>query len=483
MLGVSLADGGNLVVTGCRDSSLQIWDLLSRPPLLENRQHQNSATSVSISPCGTYGVSGGEDSRLKLYDLEKASIVGELETGTRGVTRVLVLRDSECILVAYLDGSMQLWNGVLQELLVRFEGHRDSAVNCIAVSLDSSLVMSGGEDCVVSFWSVKSGAKLKAFRNHATAVVGVAFTQDRMLSASRDGQVGVRDFKTAKVLSTSTTHTEELLCLAASSNAAFFATGSRDGTCHVVDLATGQLKCILNGHRSSVTCVRVLSDCTQCLTGSEDNCLRVWDVEDGRCLAELHTDAPLTSCDISWKSDHVLYGTKGGWVSSAVYKAREKVKELILQKIERCESESGFSMAGSESVTSATTETTQEHTAAETKEDGRLATDKDNREQTTGQRDCPEVSTTSTQFPNQLNTTERAEVESMKGSYPIDVNVEVISHQPVMSTPHKESGLDGFVDLRADMQAHLRNETVTGGKELETEEGNTKATSSACLIL
>lgn len=467
VLGVCLADDGNLLVTACRDSSLQIWDLLSPPPL-DNRQHETTVTSVSISPCGTYGVSGGDDNRLKLYDLEKASIIGEVETGTRGVTRVLVLRDSECILVAYLDGSMQLWNGVTQELLIKFEGHRDSTINCIAVSLDSSLVMSGGEDCVVAFWSVKSGARLKAFRNHASAVVGVAFTQDRMLSASRDGQVCVRDFKTAMVLSTPTTHTEELLCLAASSNAAFFATGYRDGTCHVVDLKTGQLQSILSGHRSSVTCITILSGCTQCLTGSEDGCLRVWDVENGGCLAELYTDAPLTSCDISWKSDHILYGTKGGWVSSVVYEAREKVKQLILQKTERCESESSFS----KSLTSVTIETTQERTKAEIKEDGKQTNEK-SREQTAEQRHHCE------------GTTQTAEAEFVtKGSYPpIDVSIEVISRQQVKATtPHKD--LDGSVtpEIQA-KETNLCNETMPGSEEVLEEGSTMKGTSAACLIL
>lgn len=456
VLGVSLADEGNLVITGCRDSSLHIWDLLSSPPL-GNRQHENITTSVSISPCGTYGVSGGGDSKLKLYDLENASIIGEIDTGASWVTRVLVLRDSERILVACRDGSMHLWNGVTQELLVRFRGYEAAAINCIAVSQDSSLVMSGGEDCLVAFWSAKSGARLKAFRNHSTAVVGVAFAQYCMLSASRDGQVCVRDFKTATILLTSTTHTEELLCLAASTNAGFFATGSRDKTCHVVDLETGQLRRILKGHRGFITCVQVLSNCIQCLTASQDGCLRIWDVEDGGCLAELRTDAPLTSCDISWKRDHILYGTYGGWVSSVVYKAKEKARNLILR---RTQSSSDLSTTLSETVTSAM-ETSQKHRNADSKD--RV------------DEDCLEVSK---QQQQQLNKAEKTEYVNH-----IDVKVEVISR----GSTKQESHPSKYIETHK--ATILHEEATPASKErgalLETseEEEQTKVTSSACLIL
>lgn len=497
-LGVALADEGNLLVTGCGDSSLQIWDLLS-PPQLQNRQHENCATSVSISPCGTYGVSGGEDSKLKLYDLHTGSIVGEIETGTRGVTCVSVLRDSERILVAYRNGSMEMWSGVTQERLVRFEG-RGGAINCIAISLDSSLVMSGGEDAIVAFWSAKSGAKLKEFRNHSTAVVGVNFSQDSMTSASRDGQVCIRDYKTARVLVTCTTH-DELLCLAVSPNAAFFVTGSRDKTCHVVHLRTGELKYVLRGHRSSVTCLKVLSNCMRCLTGSEDGYLRIWDMTDGSCVAELRTDAPLTSCDISWKSDHVLYGTKGGWVSGAVYKDTDNLQ----QRSKFTTSDS--SMAESESTGDV------EGTSHEEK-DGNV-----------------EVSSCHGQTHHRL-TVEEAEqhtevqesVEFVAKSYPIDVTVMVTTRGKhvvdVGATKRKDAvwGLNGFAAPSTDpleaaelhteeaLQASkesLRIETLPASKEhlriesskeslrielLEyeakaenTEQG--KATSSTCLIL
>ncbi len=333
MLGIALADQDNLVITGSKDSSLHIWDLLS-PISPRYSQHNGSTTSVSISPCGNYGISGGDDTKLKIYDLEKTSVEMEIDSGLDGVTKILVLRDSEHILASSCKGQMKLWNVIDEKLVLTLEGDGGSAVNCMAVSSNGDLLMSGGEDSKVVFWSLKTGAKLKTFDNHSTAVVSVGFSRNYMISASRCGAVCVRDYRTAKVVATSTTHTSDLLDMSVSPNAAFYVTGSKDRTCHVVDLQTGRLKCILGKHKGSVTCVKVLSNCTHCLTGSEDSYLRIWDTGKGDCVGKLCTDAIVTSCDISWKNDFILYGTKEGRVASAMYETKERAKGLIMRKLQ-----------------------------------------------------------------------------------------------------------------------------------------------------
>lgn len=351
MLGMALADQGNLLLTGSQDSSLQIWDLLSYP-ILQDLQHLNNTTSVSISPCGTYGISGGEDSTLKIYDLNSTKIVQEIETGLKGgISQVLVLRDSERIVVSSLSGSMQLWNGASKELLLNFQGE-SGPVNCVAISADSELLMSGGEDCKVTFWSMKTGSKLKTFSNHSTPVISVAFCQKYMISASRDGSVCIRDFHTAKVVHNSSTHKNDLLYLAPSPNSAFFVTGSRNKTCHVVDTETGKLRSVLSDHKGPVTCIKVLSNCTQCLTGSEDHFLRLWEVANGDCLAALCVDNPVTTCDVNWKNTLILYGTKGGWVSSILHSSDyEEAKLMLLNKLQAVVSSSDSSRESRSTIT------------------------------------------------------------------------------------------------------------------------------------
>lgn len=477
VLSAVMAGGCDLVLTGCRDSSLHIWDLL-RPPLQQDHQHGDAPTSVSISPCGIYGISGGGDSKLKLYDLESTSVVGEIETGRGGVTQVLVLRDSEHVVVAHCDGSLQLWNGVSKEPLLRFSGH-EAAVNCIAVSSDSSLLMSGSEDSQVAFWSMKSGTKLRSFQNHSSAVVGVAFAYDRMVSASRDGKVCIREFQTAKILHTSVTHTSALLCLAVSPNSAIFVTGARDKACHVVDMETGKIRCMLRGHGGHVTCVRVLANCVQCLTGCEDGCIRVWDVEGGDCLTTLCTDAALTSCDISWKASHILYGTEGGRVSTAIYNSSKKGVVPEYQGCEPVSSDSSLTGSGS-TVRDSQDAVGDSQDAVKASQDA----EGDSQDAVEDSQDTSQDDKTRSDVDKEIYVTLQvdAQLHSSEGP-PIVMAIPNKQLLPeVGSTQYKQNGhINGF-DPIGEIQ---RQEPVTHEKMLlaskETSPGKTG--SSACLIL
>ena len=319
LLALTVTDHGHLVLTGCRNSSLQIWDLLS-PPVTQSMQHSSGDTSVRLSPCGAYGVSGGEDSILKVYDTKTMGVVRELDCRTgKPITQVLVLRDSKHIIAAFGDGSMQYWNGMNEELVMSFSGNSPAPVTCVDVSPDSELIMSGSEDSTLSFWSIRTGEKLKTFTNHSAPIIAVAFCQNQMLTASRDGRVYIRCFRTAKVTETMSILTGNLLCLSVSPNGKFFVAGSQDAACHVVDMKAGLLKKAIVGHKGPVTSVQVLSDFNQCLTACEDGYIRIWDLENGSCISSLRIDSRVTSCCANLQNNCLIYGTISGWVSSALY--------------------------------------------------------------------------------------------------------------------------------------------------------------------
>ena len=188
---------------------------------------------------------------------------------------MLILQDSQHIVAAFHDGSMQLWNGVERKLERTFQGSSTARINSIAVSVNGELLMSGNENAEVVFWTVETGAEVKVFRNHPKAVVSVAFTKECMVSASSNGLVCVRELHTAKIITSSKTHTGGLSCLAVSADSAFFVTGSHNSSCHVVGMETGELEHVLVGHKGPVTCAKILPNCIHCLTGSQDGRLRV----------------------------------------------------------------------------------------------------------------------------------------------------------------------------------------------------------------
>ena len=320
----SMADGGNLAITGSADSCIRIWDLKSPPVSHVSKYHNSDTLTVTISPCGMYAISGGADSIIKVYDLDSMDVLKELHGHQGAVNHVVVMRDSKHLLSASSDGSICLWNGETEEVVRTFHDEKiNSQVNCIAISADSELLMSGNEDGMVIFWSVKTGKLLKSFNNHKSAIVSVAFAQSvttkYIISASRDGQVCTRDFHSAKIILSKRTHTNNLLCLDVSRDASLYATGSKDRECHIISLPSGSLVSVLAERKGSVRAVRLLQTSKVCITASEDCTLCLWDISQSECIATLHADLPVLSCDLDRHETNILFGTKDGWVSTAFY--------------------------------------------------------------------------------------------------------------------------------------------------------------------
>lgn len=320
----NMSDGGNLAITGSADFSIRIWDLKSPPVSQTTRYHETDTLAVAVSPCGNYAISGGQDLSIKVYDLHSMTVLKQLQGHQGAVNHIVALRDSRHLVSGSTDGSICLWNGETEELVRTFQDDKiDGGVNCIAVSADSELLMSGSEDGQVAFWSVKTGKLLKTFNNHKSPIVSVAFAESAttkyLLSASRDGLVCVRDFYTAKILLSKQTHTADLLCLAVSRDATMFATGSKDKECYVIGLPNGSLKAVLTGHKGPVRSVTIIQGGKMCITASEDCTLRLWNIAQSECISTLHADLPILCLDTDRHEKTILYGTRDGWVSTALY--------------------------------------------------------------------------------------------------------------------------------------------------------------------
>ena len=501
-----MADEGSLAITGSADCSIRIWDLQS-PPVSQMTFHQGDVQSVAISPCGAYGISAGADATVKIYELDNMKLVGDIKGHSEGVNHVLVLRDSRQLLTASSDKTIQLWNGESGELLQTFKGH-EARVNCVSLSSDGELLMSGGEDGKVIFWGLKTGKMLKAFSNHSTGIISVAFAQSSssyfMISASRDGQLCIRDFYTAEVLLSTKAHTQEdMLCLAVSQNANFIATGSTDCTVNILSIPQGELKVVLSGHKKAVRSVKVLPDCEKCLSASEDCTLRIWNIAHGEGIASLHMDAPVLSCDIS-RHMTILCGTTKGWVSTAFYQVHPNASTSpVTTKLLGIESPSASSFADSLSSIS----TSQTEQPPNTNKDERSDANTECERQIVSSQgsDANNDNNTGAQPSNvnlnEENITTLPTNNPQRPSYPIDAEVTIIfpnSKDPAPQNDelqlhkHISSDMNGTVtkdyalqlEQQLERQADGKTSNVhTKAKENITQQTTDSPKSSTCIVL
>ena len=338
---VHVADEGRLLVTGSEDHRVRIWDLETPPIPQTTKVGSGNVRAVSVSPCGGYCAVGGEGGVVVVCELDTLKAVQRLEEEAHSgsVNHIVVLRDARTVITAAEDGLLRSWDGEEGKCLQVFGASGGTAATCVAVSHDGTLIMSGDRAGKVVMWSAKSGKNLRSFADHKQAVVGVGFARGnahhQMVSASADGVLCLRDFVSGKMVGESRLHKEELLCLALSPDSNFLVTGSRDRSAQVVPLPGGLPSVVMSGHKGAVTCIEVFSDCETCLTGSEDRTLRVWSTSSGCCLSSMFVDDVPLACAVG-RNFTVLYGSRHGWVSTATYLsggggARDVLQKKLLQ--------------------------------------------------------------------------------------------------------------------------------------------------------
>lgn len=315
---LTLADQGDLLLTGGNDQRVRIWDLKRSGDTRSISQHRGAVLSVVLSPCGHYGLSAGENSMVKVYELTTMKIVGEMRA--EGVKQLFGLRDGKHFLTSSSLGCVTLWDGEKGTAVQEF-GCRGERLTCVAMTIDAELLVAGSNSGKLLFWNASSGQRLKTINSHDSSVVSISFAKGAdfncIVSTSKSGELCIRNFFTGKISLQYHFNSAEITCSSVNASGSLLAVGSVDTNCYILAIPSGQRRSFLEGHTLMVTGVTFAPDSTQCFTSSLDKTIRLFNIASGDCTAVFQTDLPITCIDSDIRGETIFYGTSEGWVSMA----------------------------------------------------------------------------------------------------------------------------------------------------------------------
>ncbi len=199
---LSFSANGQYLVSGSDDKRIKVWNLDHPSSLSQTlKGHKNRVTSVDFSSNDELIASGSEDETIRLWN-RSGKLKESFSAHKGGVTSVRFAPKGKILASAGYDGKVKLWqaDGTLQQ---EFKAH-EPAVSDIAFSPNGQILASAGWDNTIKLWRVSDGKHLKTLQGHRKAVTDLSFRQDGevLASASKDETIKLWNVETAETLAT-----------------------------------------------------------------------------------------------------------------------------------------------------------------------------------------------------------------------------------------------------------------------------------------
>ena len=185
-MSVSFSHDGRLVIAGCKDRIIRIWDVQTGNLVERLRGHGDRVLSVAFTPDDRGLISGSNDKKIKRWDLtsflECEARIEPLPAATSSAPMSAPAPERTVAVPAKEGGERG------SVCTMTFNGHKDW-VRSVAVSHGGQWVLSGSDDKSVLFWDARNAQAQFALHGHKDLVwsVDVSPTGDLFATGGDDG--------------------------------------------------------------------------------------------------------------------------------------------------------------------------------------------------------------------------------------------------------------------------------------------------------
>jgi WD40 repeat protein len=196
------------------------------------------------------------------------------------VTSVALSPNSEIIATAGDDHLVRLWQMSTGELKHLLREHTDW-VRSASFDPTGMILATAGEDRVVRLWDVQQGKLIKTMTKHALGIRSVRFSPDgkTLAAAGFDEQVAIYDVEQGQTLQMFEAPCPDMRAVAFSRTGDMLAAGGRDGRLRLYRTLAANETPTVSAHTQRLRALSFSPDGSMLATAGEDQQVLVWNLQ------------------------------------------------------------------------------------------------------------------------------------------------------------------------------------------------------------
>lgn len=324
-------DSSNLLT--CQNQTVTFWNTASGAENGTHSVHAGRVSAGAFSPDGGYLVTGGDDSRARVWQIDSWGLVREVQDSDP-INSVAFSDDGLRILTGGVTKTAKLWNVASGDLVQTYTGHLEEVTSVLFWS-GASQVLTGSRDGNVRLFDLSGGLPVRVFKGHTDETYSAQMLENTKRVVART-KYAARIWEPATgTMIHSLEHNAPLECMSASADELSIVTGNSSEGCrlwdsisgicvqtfgvaaHAVALSPDGTKILIGSdasaqlytrtgvplltvlHLGRVNSVAFSPDGTKFLTASDDATARLWDAISGAPIHTMSHPAPVCSAVFS----------------------------------------------------------------------------------------------------------------------------------------------------------------------------------------
>ncbi|CAJ0570375.1 unnamed protein product, partial [Mesorhabditis spiculigera] len=169
--------GKHLVLSASRDETIRLWQFNAASPQKVYTGHRLPISGLVLFDDGKF-VSGGRDTTLRLWDVEKGNVICENQINRNLVTHIAYNAQKNWLAQSSEDKHLRLWDPRSMEVIACYPRQLHIQTFC-EFTPDANMVMTtsagwNGDGCTITLWDTRTRKIYKELSGHDATVTGVA---------------------------------------------------------------------------------------------------------------------------------------------------------------------------------------------------------------------------------------------------------------------------------------------------------------------